>query len=77
MRVRTPLLTLAMILMVVAAPARAVQGTPVAECTFSTPMHFSPGISPEDGTGLRYASDENFSGAERGIAVCTGTLGIS
>ena len=46
-----------------------------AVCTFTTPMHFSPGISPADGTGLLYASDENFSGAERGVAACIGTIG--
>jgi hypothetical protein len=68
-------MTLAMILVGVTAPAEAVQATPAAECTFSTPMHFSPGISPADGTGLRYASDEDFRGAERGVVECIGTLG--
>ena len=53
----------------------AADARTAAECTFSTPMHFSPGISPADGTGLRYASDENFTGAERGVAACAGTVG--
>ncbi|MGH9003155.1 MAG: hypothetical protein ACRDYV_08505 [Acidimicrobiia bacterium] len=38
-------------------------------------MHFSPGISAGDGTGLRYASDADFSGAERGTVACTGIIG--
>ncbi len=75
MRGRAPLMTLAVILVGVTAPAQVVRAAPAAECTFSTPMHFSPGISPADGTGLRYASDENFTGAERGIAECVGILG--
>ena len=56
-------------------PAHSALANEQAECTFKTPMHFSPGISPEDGTGLRYGSDEEFRGTERGVAACIGTIG--
>ena len=59
----------------VVVPAQAAPANEPAVCVFKTPMHFSPGISPEDWTGLRYGSDENFVGAERGDAACIGAIG--
>jgi hypothetical protein len=58
-----------------AAAEEDLQSPPQASCSFTTPMHFSPGISGGDGTGLLYASDTNFSGAERGTVACIGTIG--